>query len=167
MSVRVEARPSVDRTLVTRVAPAVLVVSGTLLFAPFPGIRASIAVPLAVAQLGPAWAVLDLVAGLLLLLAGIGAWLSGLPLRLGLLATFACGVVYGLAGLRDYGGRLVFHPNKQVQALQFRLTVRGQLLAVEMKAGRVTYQLERGDGLTIYHVDERLDLRPGQPVHRS
>ena len=77
------------------------------------------------------------------------------------------GVVYGLAGLRDYGGRLVFHPNKQVQALQFRLTVRGQLLTVEMNAGRVTYQLERGHGLTIYHVDERLDLRPGHPVHRS
>jgi hypothetical protein len=39
------------------------------------------------------------------------------------------------------------------------LTVRGQQLAVEIEAGRVTYDLEEGDGLTIYHVDERLDLR--------
>ena len=77
------------------------------------------------------------------------------------------GVVYGLAGLRDYGGRLAFHPKKQVPALRFRLTVRGQQLAVEIEAGRVTYRLEEGDGLTIYHVDERLDLRPGEPVHRS
>jgi alpha,alpha-trehalose phosphorylase len=77
------------------------------------------------------------------------------------------GVVYGLAGLRDYGGRLAFHPKKQVPALRFRLTVRGQQLAVEIEAGRVTYHLEEGDGLTIYHVDERLDLRPGERVHRS
>ena len=77
------------------------------------------------------------------------------------------GVVYGLAGLRDRGGRLCFKPNRQVQALRFRLTVRGQQLAVEMETGSVTYTLERGDGLTIYHVDERLDLRPGEPVHRS
>jgi len=47
------------------------------------------------------------------------------------------------------------------------LTVRGQLLAVEMEMGTVTYRLERGDGLTIYHRDERLELRPGSPVHRS
>jgi trehalose/maltose hydrolase-like predicted phosphorylase len=54
-----------------------------------------------------------------------------------------------------------------VQSLHFRLTVRGQQLAVAMEAGNVTYTLERGDGLTIYHVTERLDLRPGEPVHRS
>jgi alpha,alpha-trehalose phosphorylase len=47
------------------------------------------------------------------------------------------------------------------------LTVRGQQLAVEIEAGRVTYDLEEGDGLTIYHVDERLDLRPAEPVYRS
>jgi alpha,alpha-trehalose phosphorylase len=77
------------------------------------------------------------------------------------------GVVYGLAGLRDRGGRLAFRPHRQVQALRFRLTVGSQQLAVEMQAGSVTYHLERGDGLTIYHMDERLDLRPGEPVHRS
>ena len=49
------------------------------------------------------------------------------------------GVVYGLAGLRDYGGRLSFHPNKQVRDLRFHLTVRGQLLAVEITTDGVTY----------------------------
>jgi alpha,alpha-trehalose phosphorylase len=76
------------------------------------------------------------------------------------------GVVYGLAGLRDYGGRLSFHPNKQVRDLRFHLTVRGQLLAVEIKIDGVTYNLEQGDGLTVYHRGERLDLRPGEPVRR-
>jgi alpha,alpha-trehalose phosphorylase len=76
------------------------------------------------------------------------------------------GVVYGLPGLRDHGGRLSFHPNKQVRDLRFHLTVRGQLLAVEIKTDGVTYRLEQGDGLTVYHRDERLDLRPGEPVRR-
>ena len=77
------------------------------------------------------------------------------------------GVVYGVAGLRDYGGRLTFYPNKKVQFLQFHLTVRGQILAVEIKEGRVMYHLEQGERLTIYHRDEQLDLRPGEPVHRT
>lgn len=76
------------------------------------------------------------------------------------------GVVYGLAGLRDYGGRLSFQPHKMVRHLSFHLMVRCQLLAVEITADGTTYTLEQGDGLTIYHRDERLDLRPGQPVRR-
>jgi outer membrane protein len=42
----------------------------------------------------------------------------------------------------------------------------GELLAVEIKTDGVTYNLEQGDGLTVFHRDERLDLRPGQAVHR-
>jgi alpha,alpha-trehalose phosphorylase len=76
------------------------------------------------------------------------------------------GVVYGLAGFRDYGGRFSFQPHKQVRELRFHLTIRGQLLGVEITAEGATYTLEQGDGLTIYHRDERLDLRPGQPVRR-
>jgi alpha,alpha-trehalose phosphorylase len=77
------------------------------------------------------------------------------------------GAVYGLAGLRDYGGRLSFHPNRQLRNLCFHLTVRGQLLAVQIESDGVTYHLEKGEGLTIYHRDERLDLRPGEPVRRA
>jgi alpha,alpha-trehalose phosphorylase len=43
---------------------------------------------------------------------------------------------------------------------------RGQLLAVEITTDGVTYKLEQGDGLTVYHRDERLDLRSGEPVRR-
>jgi alpha,alpha-trehalose phosphorylase len=76
------------------------------------------------------------------------------------------GVVYGLAGFRDYGGRFSFQPHQQVRELRFHLTVRGQLLDVDITADGATYTLEQGDGLTIYHRDERLDLRPGEPVRR-
>src|SRR5262245_46017851 len=76
------------------------------------------------------------------------------------------GVVYGLAGLRDDGGRSSFQPHKQVRELGFHLTIRGQLLDVEITAEGATYTLEQGDGLTIYHRNERLDLRPGEPVRR-
>jgi alpha,alpha-trehalose phosphorylase len=62
---------------------------------------------------------------------------------------------------------LSFHPNKLVRDLRFHLTVRGQLLAVEIKAdGVTTYNLEQGDGLTVYHRDERLDLRLKEPIRR-
>ena len=76
------------------------------------------------------------------------------------------GVVYGLAGLRDYGGRVSFHPLEQVRDLHFHLTIRGQRLAVEIGTEGVTYTLEEGDGLTVFHREERLDLRPGEPVRR-
>ena len=76
------------------------------------------------------------------------------------------GVVYGLAGLRDHGGRFSFQPHKQVRELRFHLTIRGQLLDVAITAEGATYTLEQGDGLTIYHRDERLDLRPGEPVRQ-
>jgi alpha,alpha-trehalose phosphorylase len=46
------------------------------------------------------------------------------------------------------------------------LTVRGQLLAVEIGTDGVTYNLDEGDGLTIYHRGERLDLKLDEPVRR-
>jgi alpha,alpha-trehalose phosphorylase len=76
------------------------------------------------------------------------------------------GVVYGLAGFRDFGGRFSFQPHKQVRELRFHLLIRGQLLDVEITPDGAKYTLEEGDGLTIYHREERLDLRPGQSVRR-
>ncbi len=94
-----------DPTLVTRVLPAVLVVSAALLLVPLRDVRPTVSIPLAVGQLGPLTAVLDLVAGLLLLLAGVGAWLSGLAWRIGLLAALAGLAWFGpdLFALRDAG----------------------------------------------------------------
>jgi signal transduction histidine kinase len=96
-------RPATDRALFARVVPAVLVVTGALLLVPFRDIRATVSIPLAVGQLGPSAAVVDLMAGLLLMLAAIGAWLSGLAWRLGLLSALAGLAWFGpdLFALRD------------------------------------------------------------------
>ena len=73
-------------------------------------------------------------------------------------------VVYGLAGMRDYGGKLSFNPRKFVSRMSFPLTVRGQRLEVVIDNGNATYTLRQGEGLTIRHKDEELKLTEGKPV---
>jgi alpha,alpha-trehalose phosphorylase len=75
-------------------------------------------------------------------------------------------LIYGLAGMRDYGGRLSFNPKRFVQKLRFPLTFRGQRLEVEIDDGNATYTLRHGTGLTIQHRDEELKLAEGKPVSR-
>jgi len=78
--------------------------------------------------------------------------------------------IYGVAGMRDYKGRIMFHPRlgRRVHGLRFHLTIRGQLLTVDIEGpkGQVTYLLREGTGLTIGHLDEEVTLAPGQPVSR-
>jgi alpha,alpha-trehalose phosphorylase len=76
-------------------------------------------------------------------------------------------VVYGLAGLRDYGGKISFNPKIPPQSGGFRfpLTVRGQMFEVDVKKDVVTYLLKKGDGLTIYHAEKEIKLSKGQPVN--
>ena len=76
-------------------------------------------------------------------------------------------IVYGLAGMRDYAGKLSFSPKRFVQKLKFPLTVRGQRLEVDIDDGNVTYALRQGEGLTIKHRDEELKLTEGKPVSRQ
>ncbi len=75
-------------------------------------------------------------------------------------------VVYGLAGMRDRGGQLSFHPRSYVERLRFSLTIRGQQLEVRIEKGVVTYLLHGAAGLTIRHYGEQLDLRDGEAVSR-
>ncbi|MGE3309967.1 MAG: glycoside hydrolase family 65 protein [Limisphaerales bacterium] len=81
------------------------------------------------------------------------------------------GVVYGMAGMRDYNGRISFRPRigNHVKKLTIPLQVRGQRLRVEIdREGRtVSYLLRKGDGLEIFHHDESLQLREGIPVQRD
>jgi alpha,alpha-trehalose phosphorylase len=74
--------------------------------------------------------------------------------------------VYGLAGMRDRGGRLKFNPRPYVERLRFTLTLRGQRLEVFIDNGSVTYLLRGKAGLTIEHQGESLDLRDGEAVTR-
>jgi alpha,alpha-trehalose phosphorylase len=75
-------------------------------------------------------------------------------------------IVYGLAGMRDYGGQLSFDPRKFVEKLKFPLTFRGQQLEVDIQEGHVTYRLRSGSGLSIRHRDEQLFITESEPVTR-
>jgi alpha,alpha-trehalose phosphorylase len=75
-------------------------------------------------------------------------------------------MIYGLAGLRDHGGKLSFNPRPFVKKLAFALTVRNQRLEVDIADGSVRYLLKEGQGLTIKHRGEELRLTEGEPLTR-
>jgi len=75
-------------------------------------------------------------------------------------------VVYGVAGMRDYGGVIRFHPQlpEGITRMQFALTIRGQELEVDITTDGVRYQLRAGESLTIFHQDNELRLSLNMPV---
>jgi alpha,alpha-trehalose phosphorylase len=72
--------------------------------------------------------------------------------------------VYGLAGMREYGGRLSFNPGlpKGLKGLCFPLSVRGRLLEVEISGEAATYRLREGKQLTLRHWDQEITLSEGE-----
>jgi len=74
-------------------------------------------------------------------------------------------IVYGLAGLRDYGGKISFHPKSppRTRSVRFPLTVRDKLLEVLIERGTVTYKLKKGKSLTIYHGEKKIELTEKEP----
>jgi alpha,alpha-trehalose phosphorylase len=80
-------------------------------------------------------------------------------------------VVYGVAGMRDYNGKITFDPKlrKPIRGLWFDLQIRGQQLLVEMNSDSetATYTLKEGTKLTIWHKGEKLQLRPGEGISRK
>ncbi len=77
-------------------------------------------------------------------------------------------LVYGFAGMRDYGGTISFRPKNipPLKKLGFSLQVRGQVLQVLIDDDVVTYTIEQGDGMTIQHCGEEIALAVGDPVQR-
>jgi alpha,alpha-trehalose phosphorylase len=77
-------------------------------------------------------------------------------------------LVAGFGGLRDYDGQVRFSPRLPAgwTRLRFRVTVRGQVVEVEMTATATTYRLLEGTGLMVGHFDEQLRVLPGAPVRR-
>jgi len=77
-------------------------------------------------------------------------------------------IVHGIAGMRDYGGRLSFQPKSlaKLQRIRFPLTVQGQVMEVDIHADSITYSLRSGDGLTIHHTDEEIELVVGKSITR-
>jgi alpha,alpha-trehalose phosphorylase len=77
-------------------------------------------------------------------------------------------VAYGIAGLRDWDGRISFHPKlpEKTRLLNFRLTVRGRLLEVDMRREGVTYTLLEGEELTFTHCGEEISVSRDKSVSR-
>ena len=74
--------------------------------------------------------------------------------------------VYGLAGMRDFKGHLSFQPKlpNALVRLRFPLTIRGQVLEVDIQKQTVTYLLREGSELVISHQDQEVRLTVGEPV---
>jgi alpha,alpha-trehalose phosphorylase len=73
-------------------------------------------------------------------------------------------MVYGLAGMRDYDGKLSFDPTRLIEKLSFPLMFRGQRLEVLIEKESVTYTLREGSGLTVYHGKQPVNLKVGEPA---
>lgn len=75
-------------------------------------------------------------------------------------------LVYGLGGLRDYGGQIRFEPNvpENVESIRFPLTIRGQVIEVDARPSGTTYTLREGAGLEIEHQGQTVKLEPGKSV---
>ena len=66
-------------------------------------------------------------------------------------------LVYGFGGMRDSSGNITFRPRLPGgwTKLSFRLTVRSNLIHVEVRPHETCYTLREGDGLTITHEKAR------------
>jgi alpha,alpha-trehalose phosphorylase len=72
--------------------------------------------------------------------------------------------VYGLAGMREYGGNLSFAPRlpSGLKRLAFSLAFQGCVLEVEIETERATYRLREGKRLELRHEDEEILLLAGE-----
>lgn len=75
-------------------------------------------------------------------------------------------LVYGFAGMRDDAGHISFRPRlpDEWSRLAFPLTIRGQLLRVEIDHATTTYRLVAGERLTIHHDGYEVTLTEAAPT---
>ncbi len=74
--------------------------------------------------------------------------------------------IYGLAGLRDSGGKIRFRPLRPegVEGMRFRLRIRGRLLEVDIDKEATTYTLKEGEDLAFQHFGKEVRLTRKAPV---
>ena len=75
-------------------------------------------------------------------------------------------LVYGYAGMRDYGGAISFHPRLPDRCTRFRfsLTIRGSLIEVVILCNRAIYRLVEGGEFRFHHNQQELHLSPQAPT---
>jgi len=81
---------------------------------------------------------------------------------------FWMAIVYGFAGMRDYGGKISFRPTllPGIDCLRFRLKIQNSRLDVyiENKSQTATYTVFEGEALTFHHEGEKFQCKPGKPL---
>ncbi len=75
-------------------------------------------------------------------------------------------LVYGYAGMRDYGGKISFNPRLPDRCTRFRfsLTIHHSLIEVELLCGHAIYRLVHGPGLIFHHNQKELQVSPQSPT---
>jgi len=75
-------------------------------------------------------------------------------------------VVYGFAGMRDYGGTLSFQPHlpREWDRLTFNLNIRRNLLEVSITHNEVAYTLKEGNFLELLHEGKPHTVYQGSPL---
>ncbi len=76
------------------------------------------------------------------------------------------GVVYGVGGMREHKGEIHFNPrlNHSITGVSFRLTVRGNLIGVDVRPEKTTYTLLKGNKCYFFHKGVQVDLKEGDTV---
>ncbi len=69
-------------------------------------------------------------------------------------------LIYGFAGMRDYGGDITFDPRLPVQwpAMEFPLRVRGARIRVRLEPTSIRFELEEGDPVEVTVRGQRVDV---------
>ncbi|WP_433610298.1 glycoside hydrolase family 65 protein [Dactylosporangium sp. CA-139114] len=90
---------------------------------------------------------------------------AGDGLHMASLAGTWLAIVAGFGGMRDYGGELSFLPRlpARLERLKFALTIRDDVLRVEVEHGRATYSVDRGE-VALRHHGERVSVKAGEPI---
>lgn len=78
-------------------------------------------------------------------------------------------LVYGFACMREFRNTLYFRPRlpKQWNRLKFRLQFLHRQLLVDIEKGKVSYTLEKGEEISIYHESRETPLVPKKKIERS
>ncbi|NLE98871.1 MAG: glycoside hydrolase family 65 protein [Propionibacterium sp.] len=75
-------------------------------------------------------------------------------------------LIYGFAGLRDYGGNVTFDPRLPAdwEALTFHLRVRGSKLRVRLEETSILFEIVEGDAVEVAVRGTRVRVTPAVPV---
>ncbi len=78
-------------------------------------------------------------------------------------------VTYGIGGMRDYNGDLSFDPKLPLNTrrVKFQISIRDNLLEVDIGKAKTTYALKQGSALAFKHKNRTVKLKKGESAIRT